>query len=629
MSSFAKLVPSCLLVASVLGASSSAFAQTYCFPNAIGVPGKTGAPTSITDPRWNGALAFGQGDGKVEFRALTHVVSGQKTLVLTWHVHGDFGLADNVDKFMAGFLDDSTNPPTGNLMMLQRKAISPTTGGTVASGALSARIYRYNGTATAADWVLLAEEGYAAPVGTLPSWLRSATLTDLECGVDGCPSWTVTLSVPLSATATQLDPGTGIKLVNRYRFSYQAEIHQPLIPAVERYVWPEGIEAIDFDLPSFPAPNVLARIQSPGGPDPCSTGISLTSSQITVDHGGVTAGRQISLSTPNVFHARPTNGLSVPVPAGAVEASFRIADFSTQGQPALWDAVPEPSCSAAHSATATAVPAGGQFDLTCSWTLTQEQKCRYARSLQPAGACDAVPVINDRSMHQCVFVELRNATGGGVVLPAGMFFSKQSAYQNMDFVNASSFSRATRIDARVLPVGASPAIRFRPRDTYLFVETKNMPAARKPAGNGPQLAVARPEVLAAIRAPEVAKQLEKLGAHQGKVGADVSAVLREELRKGRVTEREIAAVMPTYVVHVYRDTGRVVDIDGKKVKVLTSLPSFGYFVAHDGPLVGWKYGIKGARQVGPNLYRLTVPASAKGGARIESWLQACENAACK
>jgi hypothetical protein len=34
----------------------------------------------------------------------------------------------------------------------------------------------------------------------------------------------------------------------------------------------------------------------------------------------------------------------------------------------------------------------------------------------------------------------------------------------------------------------------------------------------------------------------------------------------------------------------------------------------------------GAKKIGPNLYRISVPA--KGGIKAESWLEACEDKAC-
>ncbi len=87
-------------------------------------------------------------------------------------------------------------------------------------------------------------------------------------------------------------------------------------------------------------------------------------------------------------------------------------------------------------------------------------------------------------------------------------------------------------------------------------------------------------------------------------------------------------MLPTYVAHVWHDTGRVKKVNGRNVKVLAAAPSFGYYVSHDGPLVGWRFGVAGTgvTQIGPNLYRVSVPARA--GLSVKPWVYACEDNEC-
>jgi hypothetical protein len=72
------------------------------------------------------------------------------------------------------------------------------------------------------------------------------------------------------------------------------------------------------------------------------------------------------------------------------------------------------------------------LDLSCTWTLTTEEKCKYGRALLPSGTCTSVPATDDRNSHQSVLVELRPAVGA--IPPAGSFFSVQSAAADVDFV---------------------------------------------------------------------------------------------------------------------------------------------------------------------------------------------------
>ena len=100
------------------------------------------------------------------------------------------------------------------------------------------------------------------------------------------------------------------------------------------------------------------------------------------------------------------------------------------------------------------------------------------------------------------------------------------------------------------------------------------------------------------------------------------------MKLGKIGHREVASVLPTYVAYVWQDTGKTTRVKGKTVKDFQAAPSFGYYVSHDGPLTGWRYGLagKGVTKVGPNFYKVSVPA--KGGLAVNSWLRACEDESC-
>jgi opacity protein-like surface antigen len=67
--------------------------------------------------------------------------------------------------------------------------------------------------------------------------------------------------------------------------------------------------------------------------------------------------------------------------------------------------------------------------------------------------------------------------------------------------------------------------------------------------------------------------------------------------------------LPSYRVHVYRDTGKVLSIGGTTHPVLSYQTSFGYNVTHQGEVEGWRHEIEGAGLVklAPNWYRIQVP----------------------
>jgi hypothetical protein len=99
--------------------------------------------------------------------------------------------------------------------------------------------------------------------------------------------------------------------------------------------------------------------------------------------------------------------------------------------------------------------------------------------------------------------------------------------------------------------------------------------------------------------------------------ADVPALQKGEFEALRETE-------PTYQVHVFHDTGEVINIDGTERKLLKPQPSFGYFVDHDGPLTGWRHTLAGAEEIIPGrYYKLSVPASGK--AIVTTTIEAVEH----
>ncbi|MCB0122566.1 MAG: hypothetical protein KDE58_10000, partial [Caldilineaceae bacterium] len=63
---------------------------------------------------------------------------------------------------------------------------------------------------------------------------------------------------------------------------------------------------------------------------------------------------------------------------------------------------------------------------------------------------------------------------------------------------------------------------------------------------------------------------------------------------------------PTYRIHVYRETGEFFDMGDGQLPNLKLVGSYGYYLQHEGSLVGWQTQFEGAEQISPHLYRLSL-----------------------
>jgi hypothetical protein len=651
-------IPVVVLSLFSLLAVKEAKAQNYCFPQAASIPGMTGAPTNISDPRWHSAFAAVPTGGMpgpggtfppaytadpYEFRALTVTESGQKYLVLTWRTDADPGaqVAGDPDVLYAYFVQGEgtvASPYTGNRIIINRLATKCSKGCSIRCGALAASIGRYD--AATSSWMSIASEGYGNPLpdANMPAWLLDNTILDQECTTVGtnleCGAWTVTMKIPLSPSATPENPSTGLNLptTGTFKFAQDMFVYSNTAPdtwTTKYFSWP------DTTTPSNPEASMPRPISSFGtvqlGGAGCATGVWIDSSRIAVN-----GGNEINILSPNTFTATPVNGLAVSVADQGVAATFRIADWGAAyvGDTPSWRDVP--GCTKKTATTGGAVAAGGSFNIQCNWSVPADEQCLYQATC-PTGCPAGTPASSCRNTHQCVMVELH--ANNAATLPAGFYFSRQSAYRNMDFINASDFIASARLsvlpEAKAVPLVVVPSATAKPlpkpvlepkaRDMYIYIRTTGMPTTM-PKPLPKQLPKA--EVLKTFKDAKLVATLDKLGVREGKIDKAVASTLKEQMKLGTISHRDVAAVLPTYTAYVWQDTGRKTKLKGKEVKVLRAAPSFGYYVSHEGELVGWKYGLagNGISKIGPNLYKVSVPS--KGGLSVRPWLSACEDAAC-
>jgi hypothetical protein len=584
-SSFARalLLIAIALYALLLHAPRLANAQATCVPEAIGVPGQPGPPAwwgggsgATDDPRWQGSMSFGHANDDAQFRALKYTDSGQKYLVLSWEVKADSGgAATGSDYLYAGFWDPATSK--GNIIKLTRNTTSSVSNGTFAAGAFTAEV-RYRDSGTGGNWNLI------SAIPPAPAWLQSDALIDTSC-IAGppplCTRWSVRMRVPIGAASPVNNPSAGLPIPDAFSMWYELHV-EDAGPSIVRYKFPSTAPNV-IDVPlTFPDPTSTTQWQSMSAANSgsCSLGVHLDYAQITTDNASE---NEVSTTHANVFHARPTNDTGASIPGNNLRARFRIANWGSVlfDSPEWLDISPSsPSC-----ATATGpgglVSTGTQFDLSCSWTLTPTQQCEYRPDVH--NTCSPMPA--PRNKHQCVLVELSSTTG--------VFFSRQSAWNNMNFVTTSKFERAATISVKGLP----PLSGVPQRDVYLYVTTQNLPAPpsqQREAGGKPPL-------------------IHPVGTKEG-------ARLQELVIAGKLSFAELSAKMPTYVVRPYYDTGVKEKLAGVDHVVLEPMPSYGYYVMHDGDIEGWKHSLTGAVEISPSFYKLGVPhgGSADVGNAIES-----------
>ena len=208
---------------------------------------------------------------------------------------------------------------------------------------------------------------------------------------------------------------------------------------------------------------------------------------------------------------------------------------------------------------------------------------------------------------------LRAASGQNVP------FTKAAAYRNMTFQPLSDYAGPAEISVK----GLQPLFgNDDPRDVYLYVHTANM----APHGNEP-LWLATDAMAATRRFAEVPLPLPRAPKRPREpAGAANQPRLREmPLPSTGIRDLDLnamqalRAVWPTYDVHVYYDTGKVIKIGKVDTKQLAPMYPFTYFYSHEGALFGFTHKLEGdagtvVKEIRANKYLIQVPS--EGVAKI-------------
>ena len=495
------LITAGLVLLPWLAPTPRAFAQAGCVPPAGGVPYLPGPPQwvdpappsgttrpDVDDPRWVGSLRqdfptqFGT---EATFRALN---AGGRLY------------------FTFQSLTDPNGTTLGDTIWLG-----------VGSGANSHLLmFDLDGAAgagpTAVTFSYFTKAGGGAggwTPGIPPAWAQ-AMARWVGGGADPY-AWVVNLQVEAA--------GAGLGASFKLWYAITVNLNGlPLTTAL--YQWPVGGVSTTapenvFDQNSVD-PDQWGDANSGSAGSPCTGGISLAWNQIGADPPPV---NQISTVADNQFFALPDYG-SFAVVADMIQARFRFADWGstiTDKQNAPWVDIALPAAGAHNDAA-------GQIRFTCT----------NGAPTPATPACPAPSAGNPN--HQCMLVELSKTPQPPGVVP-NLFFSRDSAYRNMDFVAASRFESQAAIDIRGLPALASGPT----RDVYLYVKTRNMPAPGTQAIELPAQGHGNRE---APRGDAAAADRHLAAARQARRGPGPAARARPRSRRSRSGDRARHAPSP-------------------------------------------------------------------------------------
>jgi hypothetical protein len=619
-------------LAALPGLQGSAYAAgSTCIPIAIGVPGSTlggsapnwydPSPTAppfintLDDPRWNGSVVqsllpsvSGGAAPQATFQALHKNEGGKEFLYLSWRATTPAIYEGN--QIWVGFAaaDGTAVAIQITLTVASDQTDSPATVNNTAVFSVTISTY------TVQNGWLPYQPAPGQP--KTPQWVTDSTRVWVA---DAPATWAVQMRVPSGATLDK-----GVNFSTDFSMWYQFDVYVP-----------PGNNDVPFSSPTT-APTAVASPPDPTqagnfapwklGGDPtqppiagCATeGVAIYPDDITVQNTAHGTGTTIDPTAMNTFSAKPRN--YGPGVANSIVARFRLANWGNQ----VWldDANVNPQTiwqDVFQSPTPVNIPApsgGGSFGQTTIAgvrTFSFCEACQHASYYQNHKTqCDNDALCtenNTRQDHQCMLVQLSG--------PAN--FINNAAYRNMDFAGASSFSESSVVDVRA--AGPSSPGNFA-RDVYLWVDTINMPRYYVGDGGSPSNVTFR----AASNAPVRTKAPVALSGLAKEIfalpPAQQATLLRAELERGSTTYEKLRGALPTYQVRAFYDTGVRTTAHGQTVIRLQPMLPFGYFMLHQGQAQGWQVALAGAQEIGPNFYRIAVPAS--GVATVTNSITAVE-----
>jgi hypothetical protein len=544
----------------VLASIAPALFGAVCIPPATGVFGNATPPDwwdtippqaiyahHLDDPRWVGAGVITYGDGtstQADFRALHD--NANANLFLSWRIFLAPAANANQNTLYVGL--DRAGGAGPMVISISLPTLVPSED---VAGATTANVLNNDGSlgaAVALPWL-----------ANTRVWINNPTAN----------SFAVQMQVPVSALSVA---------GSNFNMWYEVLIGTPSAPQFP-FAWPRTSflgppsqlgQIATFPVPATPGAWDAFRLSTgPADPNCTGSGVSLDINQIgTTNSPSYQVKYSTTLPKPvNTFFARATNNSGGTINAGELHARFRLAnwgsmpgDESGADPNALWATIPGgddiPNANAISNGTTANAGNDNHFD----WTLSN---------------AEIVPFQNGtRSSDNCLLVELTSTTG--------LTFTNNSIRRNMSFVSASKFVHRAEISIKGLtpisPLG---------RDVYLLIDTANMPERVTTTPPPPP--------------PGILDNPLGLANGQQMTPAQYEAAAAA----GQITQAQLDATVPTYRVHVFYDSGKV--INGHPILIPQS--GFGYRVIHDGDLLGWAHQTVGEdttlTEIAPNFYKIS------------------------
>jgi hypothetical protein len=584
-------------------ANQLGWAQTYCIPNAQGVPPNWNPPNwwdpsppqpaysrQIDDPRWNAGLRFDypgtSGSEEGYFRA----VQAANVLLFSWHCHIKAGTTANQNVLFVGFRQQGAVGANDVILRVELHAMSTTADGSMDGGPNGSRVVTILSRQAGPN----GQPGNDITPNPHPVWLDQ---TRVWINTPFQNSYTVNMRIPIDdgglAAGLNLDP-TGFKMwfevlsgvPGQMEIEEAFPVNALVTQTLSGYGYPDPDDAAT---PGHPNQWLLYSI---GGGASCVGGVSLASQDIGTLN---TDPSVIATNKQNTFFAHPLNNTGAPIPAGTIKGRFRIANWGSQPNwedvpvgTTLWETLigsdpPVPDSGQFEAPAGSATANGNHADIHFLWP--EPWPVTNPPSVADQQFLDFVSGISNgtKRPHQCMLVELSGGTG------PGFFYANSSVVRNMNFGTASVLQDVAAISVRGVPQIAGRDH----HDVYLYVEKVNMP----PPQNNP-LPTPNPRSIPKDVFAEMAR------ANTGNV---TLAAIQSAYNSHRITSEQLETFMPTCRVHAYRDIGTTITINGTEHKLLKPETSFGYYVFHDGNLYGWDTQLIGAQKIAENFYKVGVP----------------------
>ena len=476
--------------------------MSFCIPHLFDVPGMQAPPkwwddapglryngrpkrTEIGDPRWRGAANRGFGLGtkeEITVRMGYHAVGSEQSLFISWHVKYDgqaFDPSGIPDRLWVAF-QPSIGGGTSPLVL----RIDLPHDGADKTADITTFIQRRPMTFKDSD----------PPLSNLPDWVNQYTRVWRKV-VTSAPvkqEWAINMLVPIKATATSETDNGGLRLVPPFKMWYAVDIDTPtrvdssttgITGGILRVLWPTTPPITYSSTTGFTIPDptnwedyTLGIISDPisGTPScPTSNGLSISYGNVGVQipaGTGLTNIIKFSPSGPagpaNTMVARPTNNgtsASDDVAAHQVNATFKIAAWGSNSFQDLWTPIPGPASIDNKAAIPHASTADATNQIEFPWTVGEPflSMLRNATLNTTTWQWEAIDSTKPfMAHHSCMFVQLSGA---------GLVFTVDSVFGNMDFSSASLVERGAKLVVS-RPEGAPPQ-----RDVYLMLEKLNMP----------------------------------------------------------------------------------------------------------------------------------------------------------